>query len=229
MLQHGERIATICQLGSNETGGKVTVGVLRRDVMDWSQSASMGEQFTRALGIWRRNAPVNNDTLLLSPDAKSRFIDSMDEADGKVELACELSGIAPEVIYALIRDRKGKHYDADFAEQVAFAEGRRMSVLRENLLDAAATPGLKGARIAATVLATAMPALHGATQEVKHVGEVTVNHALAPEVVAASAERTRKLMVGRVDRALPANVGSSAGGKVIDITPMVRERAEAGT
>jgi hypothetical protein len=183
----------------------------------------MGEQFTRALGIWRRGG-TPGDAPQLSAATKARFLESMDEADGKVELACELACIAPELIYALIRDRKSKHYDEEFAEQVNYAEGRRMSALRENLLDAAATPGLKGARLAATVLATSMPTLHGATQEVKHVGEVVLQHALAPEVVAASAERTRKLMVGRVDRALPTGVSDD---NIRDITPRVRERERA--
>lgn len=218
MLRSGERIAAICQLGSDETGGKVRPGALRHDVLEWSESASSGEQFREALGLWKRNGTPG-----LSVAARERFYDAMDEADGKVELACELANIAPEVIYAL-RERKNKCYDAEFAERVNHLEGRRMSTLRENLLDAAAEPGIKGARLAAAVLASSMPTLHGVTQEVKHVGEVVLQHALAPEVVAASAERTRKLMLGRVEQTLPAGVDDA---NVLDITPRVRDRERA--
>ena len=154
----------------------------------------------------------------MSCPSRERFFVAMDEADGRVEFACDLAGVAPELVYALC-ERKNKCYDAEFAEQVRIAEGRRMSQLRENLLTAASEPGLKAARLAATVLASSMPTLHGATQEVTHVGEVVVSHALAPEVVAASAERTRKLMSGR-------ELASDTGARVLDITPRVREKAE---
>jgi len=68
-----------------------------------------------------------------------------------------------------------------------------------------------------------MPTLHGAKQEIEHVGNLTVQHALAPEVVAASAERTRKLMVGRVDRVERPALDSD-NSNVVDITPRVREQ-----
>lgn len=217
-LQSGEPTPTLCQRASDECGGAVTPRRLRADISEWCQSLSYGEPMTAAVKLWRRDTGGSGE-MILSTDWHDEFLAALELCEGRISDAAEAACVGEDLVYARI-DEQSKHYDYEFAQRVRQLEGLRMAGLRENVLKQAAAPTADGAKLALNVLSTAMPTLHGGKKRVEMIANVNVQHSLAPEVVAASAARTKALMGNR-----PAL--NSGDRTVIDVPAvLVREALE---
>lgn len=199
LLRGGEPTPLLCQRASDECGNAVTARRLRAEISSWCQSLTWGEDMSAAVKLWRRSTDGSGE-FVLSSDWHDEFLDALSLAEGNIPQAAEYACVGLDLVYARL-DEQGPHYDKEFAERVKVIEGLRMARLRENLLTQAEAPTADGAKLAAGVLATAMPALHGNKKQVKVQADVEVSHThvhtLAPEVVAASAARTKALMAQR--------------------------------
>lgn len=192
-LQSGEHALAICRDASSELADKVAPSTFRSDISKWANSASWGDQFTAALAL-RRSA----ETPTFTKDWYDDFFLAMEESNGEVETACTLAGVTTTVVYAVL-DRRNRCYDADFAERFRIAEGARMGRIREAVLADAQLDSALGLR----VLQSSMPSLHAPKQQVEVSGTVEHDHVvrLDPAIIAASQQRMRTLMSGRVERA----------------------------
>lgn len=216
-IEGGEHPILVCSRASSDTGGRVTVRVLRADISKWSESASWGEQFQAAIRLHPRSVSKSAGRRLTKKWYPA-FFAAMEREDvgGRIALACHFADVGPEVVYAL-RDRRNASYDAKFDERCRILEGRRFSEIRENFLDEARSD----AKIAALALESGMPSLHGKSTKLEVTGQVVVDHRLPPEVVEAARTRQRTLLEGR-QRALPSAAAERpyVGGRsepVIDV------------
>lgn len=195
LLQRGEPTPLLCQRASEECGGAVSPRRLRADISEWCQSLSYGEPMTAAVKLWRRDTGGSGE-MILSDDWHDEFIAALELCEGNIADAAEAACIGVDLVYVRL-DEHSKHYNREFADKVHQLETLRMSPIRENYLKQAAVPTPDGAKLAKDVLATAMPTLHGTRKKVEMIANVNVQHSLAPEVVAASAARTKALMGNR--------------------------------
>lgn len=200
----------LCKRASEETGGKLAVSTLRADIGKWRSSATWGDRFAAALS--RTNSAAGR-----SKDWYPSFYEALEEAGGRVALACEALSLDPGLVYAL-RDKRAKAYDREFDEEVRLREGTRFSKIRENVLEQAEQADIDGAKLGQKVLETAMPSLHAprAHLEVSAKVEHKHTHYLPVEVVQASQARTRALLTGRQREALP-----SGEHEAIDVVPVL--------
>lgn len=230
-LQDGEYVGDICRLASEEMDrleSPISVRTLRADISTWSESASWGEQFQKALKLWYND---NHGALLLSKSWHDEFFMAMEARSGKAEDACVSCGVGYGIVLSLM-DRRNKCYDKIFHERFRVAEAERIGVIRGQYLQYAEDPQndeRTRLKVQQTVLETHAPTLHGSSKEIHVSGSVDHSHThgldsgLAQEVVMASMARTRALHHGR-QGALNA-VPERDSDRVIDITP-VRERVD---
>lgn len=216
-IKEGMTVTQICELASQDVSGAATPGTFADDIGKWRKSASWGDRFSFALSMWTRDGKTG----MLKPTTEwySTFYSALAEAEGRIEMACELSGVPSDLVYSL-RDKRNRCYDADFDEQVRMLEARRMGRIRESTLAAAEKGGKFGAIVGMKVLESQMPSLHGASSKIEIEGRVRHDHVhhLPPEVVAASNERTSSLMSARRRAALAEE--SEIEQPIIDITPV---------
>lgn len=210
LLQKGEPTPLLCQRAAEECGGAVSARRLRADISEWCQSLSFGEPMSAAVKLWRRDTGGSGE-MVLSDDWHDEFLAALELHNGNIMQAAESACVGVDLVYARIEE-SSRHYNREFAERVRQLESLRMAELRENLLNQAAAPTLDGAKLAKDVLATSMPTLHGTKKRVEMTASVKVEHTLAPEVVAASAART-KALIGNRQQAL-----DSGQHDVIDVT-----------
>lgn len=205
-LQGGEPVPTLCQRASDECDGAVSPRRLRADISAWCQTLSWGEPMSAAVKLWRRDT-TGTGALIMSSDWHDEYLDALELANGNISDAADMACIGVGMVYARLEE-SSPHYDKEFADKVKLLEGERMGRLRENVLKQAESPTLDGAKLAASILPTAMPSLHGQRKRVELTADVKVEHRLAPEVVAASAARTKVLLAQRRRSALPPPTSS---------------------
>ena len=197
LLLGGEPVSALCRRASEECEGRVKTKTFRSDISVWAGSLTWGDQFAVALAIYKHGGAGRG--LLLSDAWFPEFYQAMEQSNGKVEEACELSGFGADLIYAL-RNPRSKLYNKAFAEEVDFLEGSRLSRIREHVLNSAENDD---PRLGEKVLQAAMPHLHAPAHKLEVSGGVDVNmHLIPPEVVAASQARTRTLLANRGSREL---------------------------
>lgn len=248
LLQEGEYVGDLCVRASSEMeemGDPVKASVLRSEISKWANSASWGEQITRALRVVYKDA---RGRMVHSKDWHDDFINAMYTNAGNPERAAEASGIGYGVVMAVL-DKRNRCYDPEFAERFRIAEAERVAGIRaahfqvaegNNPLDLQTR-----VKVQKDLLATHAPGLHGSRAELHVTGKVDHDHdhthehthrvagGLAREVVMASQSRVKGLMAGRTNGGngdlpmLPAGMSNRQAreeGRVIDVTP-VRETA----
>jgi hypothetical protein len=189
-LGEGQAVGEIASKAGKERG--FTKRQALADIDAWKKSPVWAVRFQEALAVFERKGGRD----VVGKGWYNEFYRAMEATEGKVQAACDRMGISSALVYARL-DRRNVVYDADFAEQVRILEGARYSKIRESFLDEAARGDT---RAAAKVLEAAMPELHNAKHEVRLEGQVDHRHVhmiLTPEVVAASASRTKTLLAGR--------------------------------
>lgn len=206
-LQSGQMASEVCLDAAKDC--ELTPHTLREDIQAWKESLTWGEQFTKALSIWRQ-ARVNTPARI-SEDWWDEFFDAVVACEGRVMEACLQVGVGIEVVEAL-RDKRNKVYSPKFAEKLRIAESVRIARIRENVLNKGEHDGKLGLKI----LESSMPSLHSARQVVEHTGDINHRHQhefkLDPQVAAAAQARFRALTVNR--EALPS--GEQATVEVVE-------------
>lgn len=162
------------------------------DLDAWKVSPVWAVRFQEALAVFEKKGGKE----VVGTAWYTDFYAAMEVSEGKIGPACKRLGVSSALVYARL-DRRNTVYDPGFAEQVRILEGARYSMIRESFLDEAARGDT---RAAAKALEAAMPELHNAKHEVAISGGLTNTHLhmhLTPEVVAASASRTKTLLANR--------------------------------
>lgn len=190
-LGEGQPLAEIAAKAGKERGFTKRQALADLDV--WKASPVWAVRFQEALAVFEKKGGREVVGTGWYPD----FYRAMEAEEGKIQAACDRMGISPSLVYARIRDRRAPSFDPEFAEQVANLEGIRYSKIRETFLDGAENGDL---RAGAKALEARLPELHNAKAEVRLEGQVDHRHVhmiLTPEVVAASANRTKVLLANR--------------------------------
>lgn len=190
-LGEGQPLAEIAAKAGKERG--FTKRQALADLDAWKASPVWAVRFEAALAVFEKKGGVEVVGTGWYPD----FYRAMEATEGEIPAACTRLGISPALVYARIRDRRAPSYDAEFAEQVKNLETVRLSKVRETAINAAIAGDT---RAGMKILEAALPELHNAKHEVAISGGLTNTHLhmhLTPEVVAASAGRTKTLLAGR--------------------------------
>jgi hypothetical protein len=227
-LQSGQHVGAICAQASEEVEGKLSPSYLRAEISKWANSASWGEQITKALKILYRDPKAG---LLVSSDWHDEFFLAMDAADGNAQEAAQLCGIGYGVVLSVL-DRRNKCYDAAFAERFRVAEAERVGRVREKFFQSAEDG--TNAKAQESILQTHLPGLHAPKSQIEVSGEVAHSHAhthgIKPELVRQVVEASGARMRGRAGAEItehgalpPADIERE--GRVIDVTPQ-RDRVE---
>lgn len=172
------------------------------DLDAWKVSPVWSVRFQEALAVFERKGGKE----IVGTGWYLDFYAAMEATRGRVKAACRRMGISESLVYARL-ERKNAVYDPDFAEQVRILESARISDIRETALDAAEAGDT---RAGMKILEAAMPELHNAKHEVAISGGLTNTHLhmhLTPEVVAASASRTKTLLANRSSIVDPFGAG----------------------
>jgi hypothetical protein len=221
-LQSGQRAVDVAMKAHEEMGTALALRSFRKDISAWANSASWGDQFKAAFKLARTNS-VSHD-VEITKEWHDDFLDELERQGGKIPEACEAQGIGVDLVYAL-RDKRNKCYDAEFDERVRVVENLRLSKIRENLFKQAEADTADGGKLAAKVLESHMPSLHGQKTHLEVSGglrNTVEHHIIPPEVVAASQARTRVLLANRQRPALEAGRGPE---NVIDVVPVAAKAA----
>lgn len=198
LLQNGATPVSVINKAYDEMDGAVSTTTLSTDLRKWKNSATWGDKFTFASKIVKGGKHSGK----ISKKWYKTFYNAMEEHEGRIAESCQAIGVGVDIIYAL-RDKRNKQYDPEFDQNCRILEGKRFSVIRENLLEKAETDGKLGSR----VLESAMPNLHATRHSIEVTGKVDHTHlALSAAVVEASASRTRNLLEARRQKELPAHV-----------------------
>lgn len=203
-------VGEICTAAAAEIDNAVRPTTLRSEISRWAESASWGEQMTRALKLI-----VNtNQGVKISKDWYGEFFAAMDRTGGNAAEACEIAAIGQSVVLALI-DSRNKCYDPEFHERFRIAESTRVGAIREKFFRKAESDEVGSLKAQMSILETQMPDMHGKSSNLRVSGEVDHAHShmvtvgLAKEIVQASQSRVRALSAGR---GVNGNGGSRASG-----------------
>jgi hypothetical protein len=167
------------------------------DLRRWAGHPRWALQLKEVLALFVEPAAGQKEDVL-SDAWHPRFLEAMEAAQGRVADACQKTGL-PLWIVTARRDRKSRHFRADFAAAVRDLEMGRYGQIRETYLDAAEAGDTAAA---GKLLAAVLPELHAPRKEINVSGRLDGFHthlvvALPPSVVEASALRTAKLLNGR--------------------------------
>lgn len=196
-LGDGQPLGEIAAKAGQERG--FTKRQALADLDAWKASPVWKVRFETALAVFEKKGRVE----FVGKSWYPAFYQAMEASGGKIQAACDRMDLSSALVYARL-DRRNGVYDAAFAEQVRILEGARYSKIRESFLDEAANGDT---RAAAKALEAAMPELHNAKHEVRLEGQIDHRHVhmiLTPEVVMASASRTKTLLAHREPKLLEA-------------------------
>jgi hypothetical protein len=193
-LENGERICQIVEQAEKDSGRRVKLRVLFRDLSRWKKMVKgFKEDYRRAQHLYQGNQ--------LPKSRWGLFFKTMEAFDGKVEVACAALGIGAKVIYGMLDPQFKTTYSKDFAELFRRAELDRMAPIRSQLLNKAERPDADP-KVQLAVLEAAMPALHGKKKTIDVKGGIALRLERAAEEQRAAS--IRALSSGREQKALPA-------------------------